>query len=585
MKKIFSVYLCPLFVFISFFGCSQDLTAIEESNGTSEKMQVSPNTRLAANPPANWEYFEQVTLSSSSSLASQMTRENTIYEIKYAFDLRGGKLTVPANCILYFNGGTINNGTITFDQTYIQPIASPSFYKLFKSCTFKGKLSNKEVLVSWFDVDPSNKDNSSVINNVLDIIQEVLVFDAIYPINKTLMINNDVTLRGIDWAENIYSIITWNAEYGIKTSSHINAIEFGKEGSMNAYGITIWGDDQLYIGRNPRETGGPDGGPINTCGVLLYTDGGSIGVIADCSIVGFTYGIRGVGGYLEEIRNTYFSSCRFGMFCEYTSDFICKDCRFNTCLPNYDCAEHGLKDDNPNGLRKIGAGVKVKCTGMVQFIGCRFEFNFIHFIIDEAALILNLQDCVFDAATHSCIMVYNDDKENTTAAIERHTPSVNCVNISNNTFARGARIEYTQNTSAPGAGIVYVRESNNRGTNFNFTNNVVVDDIEVDQENVQYENTIFRIYNDGTGGVINSNANDFSHCKAKTVASAVSGSTGRFVIKDNGSNFGNISHQFQNNTVIDIKKMELRDDGKIVIWNTLTNGNRKSADIIMDPAQ
>ena len=30
--------------------------------------------------------------------------------------------------------------------------------------------------------------------------------------------------------------------------------------------------------------------------------------------------------------------------------------------------------------------------------------------------------------------------------------------------------------------------------------------------------------------------------------------------------------------------MELGDDGKIVIWKTLTDGNKKSADIIIDPA-
>ena len=121
--------------------------------------------------------------------------------------------------------------------------------------------------------------------------------------------------------------------------------------------------------------------------------------------------------------------------------------------------------------------------------------------------------------------------------------------------------------------------------NISFVNNVVVDDIEVDQTGINYEKTIFRIYNDGDGGVINSSANDFSHCEAETVASAVAGSTGRFTIRDSGSNFGSISHQYENNSVIDIQKMELGNDGKIVIWKTLTDGNAKSADIIIDPSR
>ena len=121
--------------------------------------------------------------------------------------------------------------------------------------------------------------------------------------------------------------------------------------------------------------------------------------------------------------------------------------------------------------------------------------------------------------------------------------------------------------------------------NINFVNNVVVDNIEVDQVGINYEKTIFRIYNDGNGGVINSSANDFSHCAAESVAEAVKGSEGRFVIKDSGSNFGTISHQYENNDVIDIQKMELTKDGKIVVWKTLTNGNTKSEDIVIDPAK
>lgn len=583
MKKFFSVYLYPLFILLSLFGCSQDSTAIEESDNVSDRMQLDANARLAANPPSGWEGFAHIKLDKQSSLSAQMTKEYAIYDVEYVFDLRGGNLKVPANCILNFTGGSFKNGTVTFNDTYINSIANAPFYTLFQDCKFAGKLSNKEVLIRWFGADPNNKDNSGIINNVLTVIPETLVFDAIYPIDNTIVIDNRVTFRGYDWEDGIYATMTYNAEYGIKTTSLIDAIHFGKGGTLNAYGITIWGNEQLYIGRNIRETDGPNGGPIATCGILITPEGGSLDAMFNCSIVGFTCGIRAVGGYISRIRSSYFSACRFGLWCAYTSDFICQDCRFNTNMVNYDCAAHGLKDDNPNRLRQIGGGVLLKGTGMTQFIGCRFEFNFIHFIIDEACLIMNLQDCIFDTATHSCILFYNDDKENMLSAVERHTPSINCVNISGNTFSRGARIDYSQNTSAPGSGILYIRESNNRGTNFNFTNNVVVDDIEVDKEDVQYENTIFRIYNDGYGGVINSNSNDFSHCKAKTVASAVSGSTGRFTIKDNGSNFGNISHQFQNNTVIDIKKMELNEDGKIVIWNTLTTGNQKSVDIIVDP--
>lgn len=581
MNKIsfFRIWLTS--ILLAFIGCSQEVPAVEEMDGSMNTSNVKTDlsSKLALNRPGDDANYAYVLLSSKSSLVSQMTGANTIYEIQTNFDLGGATLKVPSGCILRFNGGALKNGTVTFDNTYIEGLVD------FSGCSFAGSLINKEVALSWFGAKASEKDNSTIINQVLDIIPETLVLDSIYPINKTIVINHGVTLRGLDWTESIYAIMVKNGEYGIKTSSNITAIKFTKYGSLNAYGISILGNDQLYIGGNTRDTGGPNNGPIQTCGILITTGAGSLSAMADCSIVGFTYGIRAIGGYIERIRSTYFSACRFGMYCCYTSDFICQDCHFNTNMLNYDVASHKLLDNNPNGIRKIGAGVLLKGTGMTQFLGCRFEFNFIHFIIDEAAIILNLQNCIFDAATHSSIFLYNDDTENMLVASERHTPSINCVNISDNTFARGSRCEHYKAQATPGSAIVYVRESNNRGSNISFSNNVVVDDIEVDQTNVQYEETIFRIYNDGTGGVINSNNNDFSHCKAKTVAAAVTGSKGRFTIKDNGSNYGSISHQFQNNSVIDIQKMEVNSNGKIVIWNTLTNGNVKSEDKIIDPSK
>lgn len=48
-----------------------------------------------------------------------VSQENTIYIVQYDFDLNGQLLQIPANSVLYFNGGTINNGTITLTGTAI----------------------------------------------------------------------------------------------------------------------------------------------------------------------------------------------------------------------------------------------------------------------------------------------------------------------------------------------------------------------------------------------------------------------------------------------------------------------------------
>ena len=42
-----------------------------------------------------------------------LSEENTIYEIRYDFDLDGETVTIPENCILKFDGGSLKNGTVS----------------------------------------------------------------------------------------------------------------------------------------------------------------------------------------------------------------------------------------------------------------------------------------------------------------------------------------------------------------------------------------------------------------------------------------------------------------------------------------
>ena len=525
--------------------------------------------------PEKVEAYDIVTLQPDKGLSAQCRKSNTIYEVSTKFDLRGKTFHLPKDCVLRFNGGCITGGEVVFDNTLLDGLVR------FDDCSFKGTLTNREAVLSWFGASPAKEDNSDIINQVLDIIPEVLIVDALYPIAKTIVINHAVTLRGVNGYQGIYSIMVWNAEYGFKTTDHITAISF-THGSINAYGIAIIGDPYLYTSRNTHDDDGPNGGPIETCGIFCGIKQGSIGVIEGCSIVGFTYGIRSIGTYIEMINSTYFSSCRYGLYTAWTSDYICHDCHFNTNMHNTKLFEKGIDDTNPRAIRDTGAAVLIKGAGMARFLDCKFEFNFIHFIIDEGCIIMNLENCMFDAATHSSIFIYNEDHPKNWLTTEVQHPTVNCINISNNTFARGSRCELSNTTSVPGSAVVYVREANDRGMNINFVNNVVVDSIEIDQQNVNYEKTIFRVYNNGVGGVINSVGNDFSCSKAETVAEVVPGSDGRFTIKDTGSNCGRLSHEFRNNSVLDIQKMEVLPDGRISVWQTLTDGDTPSRDIIYD---
>lgn len=50
---------------------------------------------------------------------------NNIYKITTDIDLNGGPLSIPSDCTLDFQGGSISNGTVTLRNTKILPNGFP----------------------------------------------------------------------------------------------------------------------------------------------------------------------------------------------------------------------------------------------------------------------------------------------------------------------------------------------------------------------------------------------------------------------------------------------------------------------------
>lgn len=54
-------------------------------------------------------------------LTQDMINEpNTVYEIRYDFDLNNTEITIPENCVLKFNGGSLSNGTINGNYAKVE---------------------------------------------------------------------------------------------------------------------------------------------------------------------------------------------------------------------------------------------------------------------------------------------------------------------------------------------------------------------------------------------------------------------------------------------------------------------------------
>lgn len=121
-----------------------------------------------------------------------INKSNTIYEIRYDFDLNGAEITIPENCVLKFNGGSLNNGTIVFNQTLIDA----TLYQIFYNVTTKG-YSPSDCQVEWFGAKAYSKldteftYSSDAIQNALDSCFNNIYFNVgVYYIDKTLEMSN-----------------------------------------------------------------------------------------------------------------------------------------------------------------------------------------------------------------------------------------------------------------------------------------------------------------------------------------------------------------------------------------------------------
>lgn len=105
-----------------------------------------------------------VILRKNKTFAEQVTKENTIYEIRYDYDLGEGEVTIPENCILKFEGGSLSDGTIGGNNS---KIVTNSF-KIFKNITVKGTWIQEEVYSNWFFSEES-EDSTALFKNLMTL--------------------------------------------------------------------------------------------------------------------------------------------------------------------------------------------------------------------------------------------------------------------------------------------------------------------------------------------------------------------------------------------------------------------------------
>lgn len=132
-----------------------------------------------------------VILKKNKSLIEQITDANTIYEVRYAYDLGGETLTMPENCVLKFEGGLITNGKIVGNYTKIDALPCSVFSE---TVTMDGSFDGIYIYAEWFGAkslySKSTASTEYVQFKEVSIPKEIYnIPDAAPAINKALYLS------------------------------------------------------------------------------------------------------------------------------------------------------------------------------------------------------------------------------------------------------------------------------------------------------------------------------------------------------------------------------------------------------------
>lgn len=127
----------------------------------ADKMQFADRVYNSSTPDG----LGYVILRKNKTFAQQVTATNTVYEIRYDFDLGAASVTIPTGCVLKFNGGKISNGTLVGALTTIS--ADP--VRIFSGITLGGTLKNESIAAEWYGcVADGTTDNHDALQAACD---------------------------------------------------------------------------------------------------------------------------------------------------------------------------------------------------------------------------------------------------------------------------------------------------------------------------------------------------------------------------------------------------------------------------------
>ena len=95
-----------------------------------------------------------------------INQPNTIYEIRYDFNLDGKTIIIPNNCILYFTSGKFYNGSINMDNTIV-------------STLYEDILLEVNISGNYYNIQKYIEDTKSLFQASIDKLNDTPVADTL----------------------------------------------------------------------------------------------------------------------------------------------------------------------------------------------------------------------------------------------------------------------------------------------------------------------------------------------------------------------------------------------------------------------
>lgn len=159
LNKIFRVLI--LFIF-TFFLLENTYSINQQNTKQIGQYQNLREVRLSLNIVKSTNKSDKV-IEKNILTQEMLNQNNTRYVILYDYDLNDAKITIPKDCILDFQGGSLNNGKIIFNNTLL---LNPRINIL--NTTFTGNIQNESIEVGWFGIYPNGNDITEKLNKLLE---------------------------------------------------------------------------------------------------------------------------------------------------------------------------------------------------------------------------------------------------------------------------------------------------------------------------------------------------------------------------------------------------------------------------------